>query len=59
MCRVLLHILPKGLMPIRHFGLRANRGRKEKLAHVRQTLEVERRKPPAVATEAAWLEFVG
>ncbi len=37
---------------------RASRGRKAKLAQVRQVLEVERTKSPPMATEAAWLEFV-
>jgi hypothetical protein len=31
--RFLQHILPKGFMRIRHFGLLANRKRKELLAH--------------------------
>jgi hypothetical protein len=30
--RFLLHVLPKGLMRIRHFGFLANRCRREKLA---------------------------
>ena len=30
--RFLLHLLPKGFVRIRHFGLLANRGRREKLA---------------------------
>lgn len=37
--RFLLHILPKGLMRIRHFGFLANRVRQEKLARIRQALE--------------------
>jgi len=50
--RLLLHVLPKGLMLIRHFGLLANRGRTAKLAQVRAALAAERTKPPAVAPEA-------
>ncbi|MCF6325229.1 MAG: transposase [Gammaproteobacteria bacterium] len=34
--RFLLHILPKGLMRIRHYGFLSNRCRKEKLAKIRR-----------------------
>ena len=34
----LLHILPKGLMRIRHYGFLANRCRKQKLAKIREAL---------------------
>ena len=40
-------------MRIRHFGLMAHRCRKAKLAQMRQALEVERTKPPPVATAPA------
>ena len=36
--RFLLHVLPKGLMRIRHYGFLANRCRKEKLAQIRERL---------------------
>ncbi|MDZ7750224.1 MAG: IS91 family transposase [Gammaproteobacteria bacterium] len=36
--RFLMHVLPKGLMRIRHFGFLANRGRREKLARIREAL---------------------
>jgi hypothetical protein len=36
--RFLLHILPKGLMRVRHFGFLANRSREEKLARIRRAL---------------------
>jgi hypothetical protein len=36
--RFLLHVLPKGLMRIRHYGFLANRCRKEKLAKIRALL---------------------
>jgi len=36
--RFMLHVLPKGLMRIRHYGFLANRCRKEKLAKIRQLL---------------------
>lgn len=38
--RFLLHLLPKGFVRIRHFGLLANRGRREKLAQCRALLGV-------------------
>lgn len=37
--RYLLHVLPKGLMRIRHYGFLANRGRKEKLCRIREALQ--------------------
>jgi hypothetical protein len=36
--RFLLHVLPKGLMRIRHFGFLANHARKVKLAQIRTAL---------------------
>lgn len=36
--RFLLHVLPKGLMRIRHYGFLANRCRKTKLAQIRSAL---------------------
>lgn len=36
--RFLLHVLPKGLMRIRHYGFLSNRCRKEKLAKIREYL---------------------
>ena len=36
--RFLLHVLPEGLMRIRHFGLLANRTRKKELARCRELL---------------------
>ena len=40
MRRFLLHVLPMGFHRIRHFGLIANNGRKEKLALARELLGV-------------------
>lgn len=40
MRRFLLHVLPLGFHRIRHFGMFANNGRKEKLALVRELLNV-------------------
>jgi hypothetical protein len=36
--RFLLHVLPKGFVRIRHYGLLANRNRKEKIARCRDLL---------------------
>jgi len=38
--RFLLHVLPKGLMRIRHYGFLANRCRESKLAQIRAALAV-------------------
>jgi len=39
--RFLLHILPKGLMRIRHYGYLANRVRVKQLKHIRQRLAIQ------------------
>lgn len=39
--RFLLHILPTGLMRIRHYGFLANRCRRQKLAQIRRRLQVQ------------------
>jgi Putative transposase len=39
--RLLLHVLPTGFMRIRHYGIQANRHRREKLALCRQLLSSE------------------
>ena len=44
--RFLLHVLPKGLMRIRHYGFLANRCRREKLARIHRALATP---PPAGA----------
>ena len=56
--RFLLHILPRGFMRIRHYGLLANRAKRFKLAQVRNALD----QPPPLthpsqpeAVEAFWL----
>jgi hypothetical protein len=53
MRRFLLHVLPGGFHRIRHFGLIANNGRKEKLALARELLHVP---TPPTATEVKPLE---
>ncbi|MDZ7840871.1 MAG: transposase [Gammaproteobacteria bacterium] len=45
--RFLLHVLPKGLMRIRHYGFLANRCRRDKLARIRRALAA----PPAPTSE--------
>ncbi len=39
--RLLLHVLPRGFMRIRHFGILANRGRKQALAQARALIAAE------------------
>ncbi|MBK7657558.1 MAG: IS91 family transposase [Burkholderiaceae bacterium] len=56
MRRFLLHVLPMGFHRIRHFGLIANNGRKEKIARARELLNVV----PAVAvTETTGDDAIG
>ena len=51
--RFLLHVLPKGLVRIRHYGLLANRGRVDKLARARAALaSMGDTEPVTVACEA-------
>lgn len=53
--RFLLHILPKGLMRIRHFGFLANRSRQQKMARLCQALAA----PAAVSSETPGIEAPG
>jgi hypothetical protein len=55
MRRFLLHVLPAGFHRIRHFGLIANNGRKEKLALARELLNVP---TPLTATQEKVAEAV-
>lgn len=51
--RYLQHILPRGLMRIRHFGFLANRCRREKLAVIRRAIgEAQTARGAAIATDA-------
>ena len=50
--RFLLHVLPRGFMRIRHFGLLANRRRAASLAQCRQLLAVSASAPTATDPEA-------
>jgi hypothetical protein len=45
--RFLLHVLPKGFVRIRHYGLLANRNRKEKIARCRSLLAAPNLEEPA------------
>jgi len=55
--RFLLHVLPRGFMRIRHYGLIANRAKREKLAQARAALDYQPApQPPAPeSVEAFWL----
>ena len=52
MRRFLLHVLPGGFHRIRHFGMIANNGRKEKLALARELLGVATVVSPVQVTDA-------
>ena len=55
--RFLLHVLPTGFMRIRHYGILANRAKREKLAAARAALDhpsVAEPRPPE-SVEAFWL----
>jgi len=45
--RFLIHVLPRGLHRIRHYGLMANTHRKDSLAHARKLLRVNEAELPA------------
>jgi len=47
--RFLLHVLPKGLMRVRHFGLLANRCRVQRLAQIREILAAPAPEPEPAA----------
>ena len=54
--RYLSHVLPKGLMCIRHFGWLSNKSRKEKLALIKaqEPKDALPRKKPEATTEPEW-----
>lgn len=60
MRRFLLHVLPSGFHRIRHYGLLANVGRRENLAHLRRLLQipVEARQSKNLINEATQPTFV-
>lgn len=48
--RFLLHVMPKGFVRIRHYGLLANRSRKQKIARCRALLSAPEPQDPAKET---------
>jgi len=57
--RFLLHVLPKGYVKIRHFGLLAARGRRDRLALCRNLLQDRSPVPEPEAFEAFLLRVLG
>ena len=58
--RFLLHVLPKGFVRIRHYGLLANRTRKKKIARCRTLLEAPQPEEPAPQSRREkLLELIG
>jgi len=57
--RFLLHVLPRGFMRIRHYGLLANRSKRTRLAHARVALNAPLTSAPATpeTVEAFWLRI--
>ncbi len=58
--RYLAHVLPKGFMRIRHYGLNGNRNKRHKLAQARTALNAPRPEPLPTAPEtleAFWLRI--
>lgn len=55
--RFLLHVLPSGFMRIRHYGILANRAKREKLARARAALDAPNATEPrpAESVETFWL----
>ncbi|WP_063464932.1 transposase [Ectothiorhodospira sp. BSL-9] len=51
--RFLQHILPKGLMRVRHYGFLANRCRRQKLEQIRVALRQEGAQKPAASPSTA------
>lgn len=51
--RFLLHVVPRGFMRIRHYGILANRHRDQKLARCRELLGVATSAPPQEPTASA------
>jgi hypothetical protein len=58
--RYLTHVLPRGFMRIRHYGLLGNRGKRHQLAQARTALNAPRPEllpTPAESIEAFWLRI--
>src|SRR3990170_4780855 len=60
-CRFLLHVLPDGLMRIRHFGFLANRSKKQNLSRCRELLGLNPALPeiPKKSPQQLMLELTG
>ncbi len=58
MRRFLLHVLPRGFHRIRHYGLIANTGRKDRLARARELLHVAPAESPAADAPVIQPTFV-
>jgi len=57
--RFLLHVLPKGFVRIRHYGLLANRTRKQKIERCRELLAVSKPEEPPKKTRRERLLELG
>ena len=59
--RFLLHVLPEGFMPVRHFGLLANRSKKLALAQCRKLLDLDPAlpQPPLLSAKDLLLKITG
>ena len=53
--RFMLHVLPRGFMRIRHYGLLANRAKRLKLAQARSALDQPPAPPPGISSLGRWL----
>lgn len=56
--RFLLHVLPSGLVRIRHYGFLANAVRRRDLARCRELLEVPASDPPERVPKESWQELL-
>jgi len=58
--RFLTHVLPDGFMRIRHYGLLANRGKRDRLGHVRRLLGTPEpaSDDPSPQTAADWMRLL-
>jgi hypothetical protein len=57
--RFLLHVLPKGLVRIRHFGWMANRCRRQRAAECRALLGMDAPQPASEAAHVRRCRFCG
>jgi hypothetical protein len=60
--RFLLHVLPRGFMRIRHYGILANRAKHDALAHAREALQCTSepaQTPTPESPRAFWMRIAG